>query len=106
MSAIAALARCKPNISSIASATRCSGKQLEMQWIERGRGDPPAILHRRADILGEGGSGLCAARGAPALVRAVLGDHQRLRLGQVEGLAGGMAVSVRSRPCSGAGGCA
>jgi hypothetical protein len=62
----------------------------EVQQIEHDRGNPHAELHRRVDPFGEGGARQSAAGGAPALVGAVLGDHRRLRLGQVEYLAGGM----------------
>ena len=67
------------------------GQQLEVQRIDHHRGDARAILHRRADAVGEGRARLRAAGGTPALMGTVLGHHQGLRFGQIKHLAGDMA---------------
>jgi hypothetical protein len=60
------------------------GQQLVVQQVEYEGADPLAVLHRRGHPIGECRPGLHPARRAPALMRLVLGDDQRLRLGQVE----------------------
>ena len=66
-------------------------QQLVVQQIEHEGADPFAVLHRRGHPVGERRPRLRAARRTAAAVRAVLGDDQRLRFGQIEHLPGDMA---------------
>jgi hypothetical protein len=62
------------------------GQQLVVQQIDHEGRDPRAILHGRVDAFGKRTPRLRAASGAPANGRAVLGDDEGPRLGQVEHL--------------------
>jgi hypothetical protein len=75
------------------------GDELIMEQIQDPGGDPRPVLHRGGDVLGEGRPGRLPALGAGAAVGAVLGDHQGLRRGEVEDLAG----AVRRRRLRGQG---
>ena len=66
------------------------GKQLIGLQIDHASRDPRTILHGRLDLLGKRLPRRRAAGRASAGIGAVLGDDQRLRLGQVEDLARGV----------------
>ena len=63
-------------------------QQLVVQQIQHEGADPLAVLHRRTHPVGECRPRLTAAGRAAAAVRAMLGDDQRLRFGQIEYLPG------------------
>jgi hypothetical protein len=82
------------------------GQQLVVQQVEHERADPPAILHRCGHPIGKARPRLCPTRHAPAVMRPMFGNHQRLRFGQVKhlprGMAGGHRLSQRrTTPCTG-----
>ena len=77
-----------------------------MQEIEHERADPRAVLHRRVDAVRKQRTRLRAASSAPAIVRTMLGDDERPRLGQIEHLPGAVAdarVRIQARAAPGAG---
>ena len=77
-----------------------------MQEIEHKRADPRAVLHRRVDAVRKQRPRLRAASGASAIVRTMLGDDERPRLGQIEHLPGAVAdarVLIQARAAPGAG---
>ena len=63
------------------------GQQLVVEQIDHDRQEARAILHRGRDLLGKWRPGFPAAPAAAAAIRPMLGDDQRLRLGQIEHLA-------------------
>jgi len=75
-----------PNRSAISLARRFSGSKV--QQIQHKGTDPRAVLHRRGDPARESRARLCAAGGAAAAMRAVLGDDQWFRFRQIEHLSG------------------
>jgi len=82
------------------------GQQLVVQEIEHERADPRAVLHRRVDAVRKQRTRLRAASSAPAIVRTMLGDDERPRLGQIEHLPGAVAdarVRIQARAAPGAG---
>ena len=60
-----------------------------MQQIDHEGGDSGAVLHGRVDAFWKRSPRLRAAGGASATVRAMFGDDERLRLGQIEHLTRG-----------------
>ena len=63
------------------------GQQLVMLQIDDEGNNAGTILNGCIDAFGKGGTRRCAARDTAALMRPMLGDNQRLRLGKVENLA-------------------
>jgi hypothetical protein len=63
------------------------GQKLVVQQVDHDRQEARAILHRGRDPLGKQRPGFPAAPAAAAAIRPMLGDDQRLRLGQIEHLA-------------------
>ena len=72
-------------------------QQLIMQQIDHEGGDSDAILNGRVDPVRKRRSRLRATGGALAIMRTMFGDDERLRLGQIKHLTGGMA-DTRVRP--------
>ena len=68
-----------------------------MQQIDHEGGDSDAILNGRVDPVRKRRSRLRATGGALAIMRTMFGDDERLRLGQIKHLTGGMA-DTRVRP--------
>ena len=92
--AMVAVARFTPKRSASRVGQTLLGQQLVVQQIEHEGADPRAVLHRRGDPFGEARPGLRAAGRATAVVRAVFGDDQRPRFGQIEHLPGDVAVAI------------
>jgi hypothetical protein len=81
-----------PNRSARASAL---GQQLVVEQIDRQ--EAWAILHRGRDLLGKRRPSFPSAPAAAATIRSMLGDDQRLRLGQIEHLARAASRGHRQR---------
>ena len=82
------------------------GQQLVVQEIEYERADPRAVLHGRVDAFRKRRPRLRAAIGTAAIVRAMLGDDEGPRVGQIEHLPGAVAdarvrIEARAAPRAG-----